>query len=64
MEAARHEGYRLTKRGRCLLPVLKAATAWGLANIKGTDAHEGVSDTRGQEMPTQGRGYGTLRAKD
>jgi DNA-binding HxlR family transcriptional regulator len=37
-DAARHEGYRLTERGRSLLPVLKAVTEWGLANIKGTEA--------------------------
>ena len=39
--AAEHSGrdaYRLTKKGKSLLPVLNAVAEWGLANIKGTEA--------------------------
>ena len=32
------DAYRLTKKGKSLLPVLSALAEWGLANIKGTDA--------------------------
>lgn len=31
-------GYRLTAKGRSLLPVLASIADWGLANIKGTEA--------------------------
>jgi len=31
-------GYRLTPKGRSLLPVLGALRDWGLAHIKGTEA--------------------------
>jgi len=31
-------GYRLTAKGRSLLPVLGALRDWGLAHIKGTEA--------------------------
>jgi DNA-binding HxlR family transcriptional regulator len=31
-------GYRLTPRGRSLLPVLEAVKDWGLAHIPGTEA--------------------------
>ena len=30
-------GYRLTKKGKSLGPVLRAVTNWGLANIEGTE---------------------------
>lgn len=30
--------YRLTTKGRSLLPILKAIANWGLENLKGTDA--------------------------
>jgi DNA-binding HxlR family transcriptional regulator len=32
------EAYRLTKKGRSLMPVLTTVAEWGLANIKGTEA--------------------------
>lgn len=32
------DAYRLTRRGKSLLPVLQSVADWGLANIKGTDA--------------------------
>jgi DNA-binding HxlR family transcriptional regulator len=31
-------GYRLTAKGRSLLPVLSAVADWGLAHIRGTEA--------------------------
>jgi DNA-binding HxlR family transcriptional regulator len=33
-----HARYHLTARGRSLRPVLEALSAWGLENIKGTEA--------------------------
>jgi DNA-binding HxlR family transcriptional regulator len=32
------EAYRLTKKGKSLLPILTTIANWGLANIKGTEA--------------------------
>lgn len=32
------EAYRLTKKGKSLLPILQSIAGWGLANIKGTQA--------------------------
>jgi DNA-binding HxlR family transcriptional regulator len=32
------EAYRLTKKGKSLLPVLKSILDWGLVNIDGTRA--------------------------
>jgi DNA-binding HxlR family transcriptional regulator len=32
------EAYRLTRKGKSLVPVLSTIADWGLANIKGTDA--------------------------
>jgi DNA-binding HxlR family transcriptional regulator len=37
-EQSGREAYRLTKKGKSLLPVLSAVVEWGLANIKGTEA--------------------------
>jgi DNA-binding HxlR family transcriptional regulator len=37
------EAYRLTKKGKSLLPVLTAVAKWGLANIKGTEARMKMS---------------------
>lgn len=36
--ATGRNGYRLTSKGRSLLPVLEALRDWGLAHIKGTAA--------------------------
>lgn len=36
--AAGRSGYRLTPKGKSLLPVLGALRDWGLAQIKGTEA--------------------------
>ena len=38
VEGSRHLAYRLTAKGRALLPVLKAIKDWGLAWEKGTRA--------------------------
>jgi len=35
----RESGYRLTDKGRSLIPVLHTVAQWGLANIRGTAAH-------------------------
>jgi DNA-binding HxlR family transcriptional regulator len=37
-EGSRHLGYELTKKGRSLLPILKAMKEWGLAWEPGTKA--------------------------
>jgi DNA-binding HxlR family transcriptional regulator len=37
-DAAGREAYRLTSRGKSLLPVLQALADWGLTHIKGTEA--------------------------
>lgn len=36
--ATERNGYRLTAKGRSLMPVLAALRDWGLAHIKGTQA--------------------------
>jgi len=36
--AAGRQGYRLTSKGKSLLPVLAALRGWGLMHIKGTEA--------------------------
>lgn len=38
MPATGRSGYRLTPKGKSLLPVLGALRNWGLAHIKGTEA--------------------------
>ncbi|MDZ4656516.1 MAG: helix-turn-helix domain-containing protein [Bythopirellula sp.] len=38
LEQSGRDAYRLTKKGKSLLPVLSAVAEWGLANIKGTAA--------------------------
>jgi hypothetical protein len=37
-KAAVRQGYRLTSKGKSLLPVLAALRDWGLMHIKGTEA--------------------------
>jgi DNA-binding HxlR family transcriptional regulator len=37
-EVPGRDAYRLTDKGRSLLPVLRAIAAWGLSNIEGTEA--------------------------
>ncbi len=37
-DAAGRNGYRLTEKGRSLLPVLRSIAEWGLAHIPGTEA--------------------------
>jgi len=37
-ESPGRDGYRLTARGKSLVPVLQALRDWGLANIPGTEA--------------------------
>lgn len=38
MAAAGRSGYRLTPKGKSLLPILGSLRDWGLAHIKGTEA--------------------------
>jgi DNA-binding HxlR family transcriptional regulator len=42
--SAGRRAYALTARGRTLIPVLEAVAAWGLANIKGTQARMKLAD--------------------
>ena len=37
-DGSKHPAYRLTKKGRALIPVLEAMRDWGLAWEKGTKA--------------------------
>ena len=37
-EVPGRDAYRLTEKGRSLLPVLRAIASWGLSNIEGTEA--------------------------
>jgi DNA-binding HxlR family transcriptional regulator len=38
VELSNREAYRLTTKGKSLLPVLESVAVWGLSNIKGTEA--------------------------
>lgn len=38
IEIPGRDAYRLTKKGRSLLPVLRAVADWGLAHLPGTEA--------------------------
>jgi DNA-binding HxlR family transcriptional regulator len=40
-DGTRHPAYRLTKKGRALIPVLEAMRDWGLAWEKGTRTMRG-----------------------
>ncbi|MDZ4829931.1 MAG: helix-turn-helix domain-containing protein [Phycisphaerae bacterium] len=55
-QRAGSSAYGLTKRGRELLPVLKAISAWGLANIAGTQARIAIPTPAPTPTPTRRRG--------
>jgi DNA-binding HxlR family transcriptional regulator len=40
------EAYRLTEKGRSLIPVVEAMDKWGLANIPGTQAKMKAKPTK------------------
>jgi DNA-binding HxlR family transcriptional regulator len=46
-EGSKHLAYRLTEKGRALLPILGAMRDWGLAWEKSTRAHFGEAATVG-----------------
>jgi DNA-binding HxlR family transcriptional regulator len=42
-EPSGRDAYRLTARGKTIVPVLKSIAQWGLANIEGTEARMKLS---------------------